>query len=185
MRLLLDNDQVLLACNNLVTISSAPPVSGVVLNFDQAEAIQQLAPVRILIVDDFQSWRRFVSSMLQDNPEFLVIGEASDGLEAVQKSEELQPDLILLDVGLPRLNGIEAARRICAIAPGATILFVSENQSQSVAQEAMRTGACTRGYVVKSDAARDLLPALKAVMQDKQFISSRLVALRCGDSPDV
>ena len=180
----MDNDQNPLSCNNSLTISSAPPVNGVVLNFDQAEAVRQLAPIRILIVDDFQSWRRLVSSMLQDNPEFQIIGEASDGLEAVQMSEELQPDLILLDVGLPKLNGIEAARRICAIAPGSTILFVSENQCHSVAQEALRTGACTRGYMVKSDAAHDLLPAMKAVMQDKRFISSRFAAFKLGDSPD-
>ena len=112
--------------------------------------------------------------MLRDNPEFQVIGEAWDGLEAVRMSQELRPDLILLDVGLPKLNGIEAARRISAVVPSTTILFVSANQSHGVVQEAMRAGGCTRGYLLKSDAVRDLLPAVKAVMQDRQFIATRV-----------
>jgi DNA-binding NarL/FixJ family response regulator len=141
---------------------------------DQGEAIWQLASYRILIVDDFQPWRRFVASMLRDSPEFQIIGEAWDGLEAVRMSQELQPDLILLDVGLPKLNGIEAARRISAVAPDTTILFVSADQSDAVVQEAMRTGACARGYLLKSDAGRDLLPALQAVIEDRQFISNPL-----------
>jgi two-component system, NarL family, nitrate/nitrite response regulator NarL len=143
-----------------------------------------LAPVRILIVDDFQSWRHFVSTMLQDRPEFQIVGEASDGLEAVRKSEELQPGLILLDIGLPGLNGIEAARRICAIAPACRILFVSENQCPTIAQQALSTGACTRGYVVKSYAAEELLPALEAVMQDRHFVSSRFAVLEIGNLGD-
>ena len=76
-----------------------------------------MASVRILIVDDNEPWRRMVFTLLQEHPNWLVIGEASDGLEAVQKSQQLQPDLILLDIGLPGLNGIEAARQICEIAP--------------------------------------------------------------------
>ena len=140
-----------------------------------------MGPVRILIVDDFQSWRQFVSEMLQDRPQFQIIGEAADGLEAVRKSEELQPCLVLLDIGLPKLNGIEAARRICAIAPACRILFVSENQCPTIAQEALSVGACARGYVVKSCAAEELLPALEAVMQDKHFVSSRFATSEPGN----
>ena len=88
----------------------------------------ELAPVRILLVDDFQPWRRCVSTMLEGCGEFQIVGEASDGLEAVRKSEELRPDLVLLDIDLPGLNGIEAARRICAVAPDSAILFISGNQ---------------------------------------------------------
>jgi DNA-binding NarL/FixJ family response regulator len=122
--------------------------------------------------------------MLQDHPRFQVIGEAADGLEAVQKSEELQPGLILLDIGLPKLNGIEVARRICAIVPSSKILFVSENQCPTIAEEALRAGACSRGYVVKSDACRDLLPALEAVADGKEFVSARLQAFKFGDFPN-
>lgn len=143
-----------------------------------------MASVGILIVDDFQSWRRFVAAMLQDRPEFQIVGEASDGMEAVRKTAELQPALILLDIGLPKLNGIEAARRICAIAPGCRILFVSENQCPTIAQEALSAGDCTRGYVVKSYAADELLPALEAVMQDRRFVSSRFSVSEQGDFRD-
>ena len=109
---------------------------------------------------------------LLKQPKLQVIGEVSDGLEAVQKAEELQPDLILLDIGLPTLNGIEAARQIRKVSPGSKILFVSENRSVDIAEEALSTGA--GGYVVKSDAAGELLPAVKAVLEGKRFVSASL-----------
>ena len=122
--------------------------------------------------------------MLQERAEFQIIGEASDGFEAVQKAEELQPDLILLDIGLPNLNGIEAARRISAFAPGCRILFLSENRCPTVVQEALHAGACTRGYVMKSYAADDLLAALEAVMENRLFVSSRIALLNFDKLPD-
>src|SRR5262245_18482139 len=100
--------------------------------------------------------------MLQKNPELEIVGEATDGLEAVQKAQELQPDLILLDIGLPALNRIEAARRISTLSPKSIILFVSENYSAEIAMEALRVGG--HGYVIKSDAGSELLPAIGAVM---------------------
>src|SRR5271168_2287688 len=96
---------------------------------------------RIILVDDFKPWRRLVASLLKDNPDWEVIFEASDGLEAVQKAEELQPDLIVLDIGLPKLNGIEAAASIRKVAPGSKILFLSQETSGDVAQEAFSLGA--------------------------------------------
>ena len=124
------------------------------------------------MVDDYQPWHDFVSTTLQKRPELRIIGHTFDGLEAVRQAQQVQPDLILLDIGLPTLNGIEAARRIREVSPASTILFVSENRSQDVAQEALRTGA--GGYVVKSDAASELLPAVEAVLQGKQFVSASL-----------
>ncbi len=129
------------------------------------------SPIRVLIVDDFVRWRRFFSTTIPKEPEILLVGEASDGLEAVQKAQELQPDLILLDIGLPALNGIEAARRIQKLSPASKILFVSENRSAEIVEEAMGTGA--NGYVLKSDAARDLLPAVTAILGGGYFISIR------------
>jgi DNA-binding NarL/FixJ family response regulator len=128
--------------------------------------------IRVLVVDDYEPWCRFVTSTLREHPEYLVVGEVADGLAAVEKAQELQPDLILLDIGLPALNGIEAARQIRALAPNSKILFISENQSSYIAEEALRTGAL--GYVVKSDAASELLPAVKAVCQGKRFVSARI-----------
>jgi CheY-like chemotaxis protein len=110
--------------------------------------------------------------MLQKTPELQVVGEATDGLEAVQKAQELQPDLILLDIGLPALNGIEAARQIRNLSPKSIILFVSENYSADIAMESLRVGG--HGYVIKSDAGSELSAAVKAVMLGEQFVSARL-----------
>jgi len=129
-------------------------------------------PIRVFVVDDYEPFRRFVTSTVGEQPELQTIGEASDGLEAVRKAQELQPDLILLDIGLPTLNGIEAARRIREHSPKVKILFLSENRSWDIVEAALRTGA--GGYVVKSDAGSELLPAVDAVLQGKQFVSSSL-----------
>ncbi|HEY6248464.1 MAG TPA: response regulator [Candidatus Angelobacter sp.] len=135
------------------------------------------SPIRILVVDDYEPWRRYLSTTLGKHDGLQVVGEVSDGLEAVQKAQELQPDLILLDIGLPTLNGIEAARQIRKHSPGSKILFVSENRSADIANEALSTGA--GGYVVKSDAASELLPAIKAVFKGKRFVSASV-----ADPPD-
>jgi CheY-like chemotaxis protein len=128
--------------------------------------------IRVLVVEDYEPWRRFISTTLQKQPELEISGQVSDGLEAVQQAEELQPDLILLDIGLPTIDGIEAARRIREVSPASKILFMSENRSPDIAEEALRTGAS--GYVVKSDAASDLLPAIKAVLEGKRFFGASL-----------
>ena len=125
----------------------------------------------MLVVDDYPPFCDFVRSTLQKRPELLVIGEVSDGLAAVRYSRELQPDLVLLDIGLPDLNGIEVARQVREVAPSSKILFVSENRSREVVTEALRSGD---GYVVKSSAASELLPAVESVLQGKQFVSASL-----------
>jgi len=128
--------------------------------------------IRVLVVDDFKPWHHLISTMLRKQPELNIIEGVSDGLAAVQRAQELQPDLILLDIGLPTINGLEVARRIRRCSPQSKILFVSENLSPGIAEEALGTGA--GGYLVKSDAASELLPAIKAVLKGKRFISSRL-----------
>jgi DNA-binding NarL/FixJ family response regulator len=110
--------------------------------------------MRVLVVEDYPDFRRFIVSTVQRKGELQIIGEVADGSEGVQKARELQPELILLDIGLPSLNGIEAARQIRKLAPNSKILFVSENRSSDIVEAALRTGAL--GYVVKSDAGRDL-----------------------------
>ena len=129
----------------------------------------EASTVRVLVVDDYEPFRRFVCSTLGKSSDLQVIGEADDGLEAIHKAEELQPDLIVLDIGLPTVNGIEAARRIRKLSPESKILFVSQESSADVVQEALRIGAL--GYVVKSHAGIELLAAVEAVRQGKQFIS--------------
>lgn len=128
----------------------------------------QFSTVKIVVIDDYEVWRRFVASALEERPEFRIVGEAADGLEAVERVQELQPDLILLDIGLPKLNGLETARRIRNCAPNTRIVFFSQNHSRDIAEEAMRIGD---GYVVKSGAARELLSAVEAVLQGERFLS--------------
>ena len=138
---------------------------------------------RVLVVEDHDPFRRFVCSTLEKRPELQIIGEVSDGLRAVHKAQELQPDLILLDIGLPTLNGIDAARRIRKVAPHSKILFVSQESSTDVAQEALDLGAL--GYVVKACAGRELLVAVEALRQGRQFVSAGLaghVLPELGDS---
>src|SRR4051794_18097287 len=122
-----------------------------------------------MVVEDHHSFRQFVCAILDQKPELQVICEASDGLEAVQKAEELKPDLILLDIGLPTLNGIEAARRIREAVPKSKILFSTQEISADIIQEAMRLGA--GGYVFKSRGAGELLRAIDAVLSGQQFLS--------------
>jgi DNA-binding NarL/FixJ family response regulator len=127
---------------------------------------------KILVVDDFEPFLQYICAMLRERVELQLIGKASDGLEAVQKARELQPDLILLDVGLPKLNGIEAARQIRRIAPNAKLLFVSQESSSDVVRETFGIGAL--GYVHKQHLQSDLLPAIEAVLASRQFVSSGL-----------
>jgi DNA-binding NarL/FixJ family response regulator len=110
--------------------------------------------------------------MLRRRADVRVVGDAADGLSAVQKATELKPDLILLDVGLPKLNGIEAAKRIRQVAPATKILFLTLNSEAEVVQAALSNGG--QGYVLKTDAESELLPAIETVLQGKQYVSSGL-----------
>jgi DNA-binding NarL/FixJ family response regulator len=131
-----------------------------------------LSPIRILVVDDFEGWRRQVRLLFQPRPQWQIIAEVSDGSEAVQKVADLKPDLILLDIGLPKLNGIEAARGMRHLSPTSPIVFLSLNNDPDVVRAALSTGAL--GYVHKTDVQRDLLPAIEAVLQGRQFVSSSI-----------
>ena len=128
----------------------------------------------MLVVDDFEPFRQFVCLRLQETPNFTVIDEAADGLEAVHKAEQHQPDIILLDVGLPGLNGVEAGRRISNVAPGSKILYLSQNSDPDIVDSTLSDGA--RGYVLKSCAAQELLSALEAVIRGERFVSPELVS---------
>jgi DNA-binding NarL/FixJ family response regulator len=131
-----------------------------------------ISQVSVLVVDDHGPFRELICSILGKRAELKIIGEASDGLEAVFKSEKLQPDLIILDIGLPSLNGIEAARRIVKLAPKSKIVFLSQESSPDIVRSALSLGAM--GYVAKSKTSCDLLSAVEAVVQGKQFLSARL-----------
>lgn len=125
--------------------------------------------IRIVVVDDYTAWREYVCLALKKEPQFQIIAAISDGLEATQRAQELQPDLIILDVGLPHLHGIDAARRILQLFPQTKILFLTEDSSPDIVEEALSTGA--NGYVLKSQAETELLAAAKRVLAGQMFIS--------------
>jgi len=122
------------------------------------------AVIRILVVDDYQPFMRFVRATLQERPELQVIAEAADGLQAVQKAVEQCPDVVLLDIAMPRLNGIAAAKIIRQNSPNCKVLFVTLNSDVCVRSAALDSGA--RGYVLKAQAAKELLPAIECALCD-------------------
>jgi DNA-binding NarL/FixJ family response regulator len=128
--------------------------------------------IRVLLVEDFKPYRDFVTSLLDENPSFRVICEASDGLEAVEKARQMSPDVILMDIALPKLNGLKAAQRIRQLVPTSKIVFLSQESSAEFVQEAMSLDA--PGFVHKLRAQSDLLPAIEAVLDGKRFVGHGL-----------
>ncbi len=141
-----------------------------------------MGPVRIVVVDDFERWRRAIVSILQEDPEIEIIHQAVDGLEAVEKCQELKPDLVVLDVGLPKLNGLEAARQIRVVSPDSRILFLSAQRSPDVIREALSIGAA--GYLLKENARLHLLPAVQAAILGAEFLQFTILPDRKGEAPE-
>jgi DNA-binding NarL/FixJ family response regulator len=129
-----------------------------------------MSSIRILVAEDFAPFRKVIRSTLGERADLQVICEVADGLEAVQKTEELKPDLVLLDIGLPKLNGIEAARQIRKLAPDSKIIFLTQESSADVVQEALSLGAW--GYVLKCRAASDLSTAVEAAILGERVVGS-------------
>ena len=132
--------------------------------------------IRVLLVEDYQPFRRFLSSTIQAKLGWNDIHEVADGWDAVKKAQELKPELVLLDIGLPKLNGIAVAREIRKISPDSHILFVSQEASADVVDEALKTGA--EGYICKMDAGGELLAAIEAVLRGEQYVSKSLSSTR-------
>lgn len=132
-------------------------------------------PIRLVVIDDHEIARRGIRSVLADEPGIEVIGELDNGEDAIDTVRALHPDVVLMDISLPGISGIEAANSIRQISPQSRIIFVSQYDSPLVAKDALLTGAY--GYVVKSDAGVDLLPAIEAVRAGHTFVSRTLRAL--------
>lgn len=131
-------------------------------------------PIRVLVAEDYEPFRRFLISTLRNRWEVEDLRAVSDRLEAVQQVQKLQPDLILLDIGLPTLNGIEAARQIRKLSPASKIIFVTQESSPEIVQRALNIGAS--GYVVKTDVGSELLAAVTVVLRGEHFVGSRFAA---------
>lgn len=130
---------------------------------------------KILLVDDHEIVRNGLKSLLRMRPLWQIVGEAGDGNEAIRKTEELKPDVVVMDITLPNLSGIDAARRILANHPDIGVIFFTMHTSEQMVEEALRTGA--HGFVLKSDAGKDLAAAIESIPSGKVFISPGLAPL--------
>ena len=131
--------------------------------------------LRILIADDHELLRHGVRSLLQSHEGWEVCGEAADGRDAVRKAAQLNPDVVVLDIGMPNLNGLDAARDILHDEPGTMVLILTIDESEQVMREVLNAGA--RGFLLKSDAARDLVAAVEALQQHRTFFTSKVAEI--------
>ena len=136
-------------------------------------------PIRILVVDDFKPWLSFLLTMLEREATMLVVGSAMDGREAVAQAESLQPDLVIMDISLPSLNGIESARQIVRTLPKVKVIFLSQHRDPVVVQTAIAAGG--HGYVVKIDARAELVPAIETVAEGRRYFSRGLLTSDFGE----
>ena len=138
-------------------------------------ARSSLKSLRILVADDHEVVRRGLCSLLASKPEWEVCGEAADGREAVQKSQLLKPDVVVLDIGMPSLSGLEAIRQILQASPQSKILILTLHDSDQIVTEVLSAGA--RGFLLKSDAARELVAAVDALRRGKTYFTSKVAAM--------
>jgi DNA-binding NarL/FixJ family response regulator len=131
--------------------------------------------LRILVADDHEVVRRGLCSLLAMQPDWEVCGEARDGREAVEKAQQLKPDVVILDIGMPNLSGLEATRQILGAMPQAKVLILTLHDADQVVTEVLRAGA--RGFLLKSDAARDLVAAVDALKRGKTYFTSKVAAM--------
>lgn len=134
-----------------------------------------MAELRILIADDHEVFRRGVRDVLEDQTGWQVVGEAANGRQAVDMARELQPDIVVLDISMPELNGLDATRQILQVSPGSEILILTLHDSEQLAEEVLRAGV--RAYILKSDAAQDLVSAVSALQRHMPLFTSKIAGM--------
>lgn len=139
--------------------------------------------IRVLTVDDSPPWQLYILKSLETESDLKIVAQVGDGLEAVQEAAKLCPDIIVMDLGLPCINGLEATRRIRSVSPNSKVLFLSEHRSQGFIDAAFEAGAS--GYVLKSDAASDLVAGIRAIVEKKEYVSRSLRRDRGSNPSDI
>jgi len=134
-----------------------------------------MADLRILIADDHEVFRRGVRGVLEEQPGWQVVGEAGNGRQAVEMARELQPDVVVLDISMPELNGLDATRQILQVSPGSEILILTLHDSEQLAEEVLKAGV--RAYILKSDAAQDLVAAVSALQRHTPLFTSKIAGM--------
>jgi DNA-binding NarL/FixJ family response regulator len=133
-----------------------------------------MSKTKILVVDDHEVVRKGICALLSTEPDFEVICDVADGFQAVEKAQELGPDIVVLDISMPGIDGLETARRICKVVPDSEIVFLSQHDSAEMVRQALRNGG--RGYVVKSDIAQELIHAIRAALRKQRHVSTKFAA---------
>lgn len=147
-------------------------IEGRTSGLNSRREISETVAIRILLVDGFNPFRTLVSSILKEQPGYEIVGEVADGPEAIHRALEVKPDLVVLAIDLPRLNGVEVARQIRCCCPDSKILFLSLNNDAELVREALHAGAL--GYVLKCNAVPELVEAAKTVLSGKRFVGRAL-----------
>jgi DNA-binding NarL/FixJ family response regulator len=137
-----------------------------------------MKPIRVLVADDHEIVRHGIRTIVQSCPNFEVCGEASDGRQAVQMANQLHPDIVVIDIGMPHLNGLDATRQIVQGDPKVKVLILTMHESEQIVRDVLTAGA--RGYLLKTDAGRDLVSALEALAGRKTFFTSKVAEMVLG-----
>jgi len=156
-----------------VTLVMKCHIGGHRFGFSSA-GVSKVSTVTILLVEDIECWRKAIPPLLLDEPSFEIVCQVVNGRQAVLVAEQLQPAIVLMDISLPRISGIDAAKRIRNVAPSSKIIFLSEERDVEIVQAALKVGC---GYVLKSDAANDLVAAIHSAVAGKAVISRQMTGL--------
>ncbi|HEY8669238.1 MAG TPA: response regulator transcription factor, partial [Terriglobales bacterium] len=158
-----------------IQVQNDPSFSKFVIPKFVSGGFRHMRPVRIMVADDHEVVRRGLRALLEAQPDWQVCAEAADGRDVVKRAGELKPDVIVLDIAMPNLNGLEATRQLVKMDPAARVLILTLDDSEQLIRDVLSAGA--RGFLLKSDAARDLVSAVDALRQEKTYFTSKVASM--------